>query len=64
MPDGMWGHCNHNPDGSYSIFINAKLSYEMQRKVYLHELNHIKNSDFEKHNVDVIEYYAHKEEYI
>lgn len=63
MPHGIWGHCNPNPDGSYTIFINAKLSVEMQRKVYLHELKHIKNNDFEKYNVDKIEYYAHKEEF-
>lgn len=63
MPSGVWGHCNPNPDGSYSIFINAKLNYEMQRKVYLHELRHIINNDFEKHDVDKVEYYAHKEEF-
>lgn len=64
MPDGIWGHANPNPDGSYTIFINAKLNCEMQYKVYLHELKHIKNGDFEKRDVDVIEYYAHKEVYI
>ena len=64
MPDGVWGHVNPNPDGSYTIFINAKLNYETQRKVYLHELKHIKNNDFEKHDVNKIEYYAHKEVYI
>ena len=61
MPDGVWGHCNPNPDGSYSIFINAKLDYGTQRKVCLHEMKHIKNNDFEKFDVDKIEYYAHKE---
>jgi hypothetical protein len=63
MPDGIWGHCNPNPDGSYSIFINAKLCYEMQQKVYLHELYHINNNDFEKLDVDSIEFKAHKEGY-
>lgn len=63
MPDGVWGHCNPNLDGSYSIFINAKLCFETQRNVYLHELHHIANCDFEKQDVDSIEYYAHKEGY-
>lgn len=64
LPDGIWGHSNPNPDGSYSIFINAKLSYEMQRRVYIHELKHILNKDFEKSDVNQIEYYAHKEDRI
>lgn len=64
MPDGIWGHCNPNPDGSYSIFINSKLCFEAQKKVYLHELYHITNGDFEKQDVDKIEYYARKEGYI
>lgn len=64
MPDGFKGHCNPNPDGSYSIFINAKLSFEMQREVYLHELGHILKNDFSKPSVDDIEYYAHKEDYL
>jgi len=62
MPHGIWGHCNPNPDGSYTILINAKLSNDMQKQVYLHELYHINNNDFEKNNVDTIEYYAHKKD--
>jgi len=61
MPRGFKGHCNSNPDGSYSIFINSKLSFEVQREVYLHELAHILNNDFNKFDVDEIEYNAHKE---
>jgi len=64
MPSGFRGHCNPNPDGSYSIFINAKLSYEMQREVYMHELAHILNNDFEKTDIDEIEYCAHEEGYL
>ena len=64
MPDGVWGHCNHNPDDSYSVFINAKLNFETQQKVYLHEIKHIQHNDFNKFDVDTIEYYAHKEGFI
>lgn len=35
-----------NEDGSYSIFINARMSHEMQLKAYEHALDHIKNNDF------------------
>ena len=48
-----------NEDGSHSIFINANLSYHQQMKSYLHELRHILNHDFEKADVQEIEYYTH-----
>lgn len=48
-----------NDDGSYTIFINSRLSYEMQQEVYKHEINHILNGDFDKYNADMIELYAH-----
>lgn len=37
-----------NEDGSYSIFINSRLSHEAALKAYTHALNHIKNGDFFK----------------
>lgn len=55
LPHWMGGHCNCNPDGSYSIFINARFGYEAQKEVYLHELRHIRNNDFGKFNVEEIE---------
>lgn len=55
LPCWMGGHCNCNPDGSYSILINARFGYEAQKEVYLHELRHIRNNDFEKANVEKIE---------
>lgn len=59
MPCSIGGHCNCNPDGSYTICINARLGYEEQKKVYLHELRHIHNNDFEKFNVEEIERGSH-----
>ncbi len=64
MPSGIWGHVNENPDGSYTIFINARLSTNMQQDVYFHELRHIAKNDFIKYNVDNIENAIHKEGYI
>lgn len=50
-----------NSDGSYSIFINARLSYEAQLKAYEHALSHIKNNDFENTDVQQIEAIAHEQ---
>lgn len=59
MPCDLRGHVNLNYDGSYTIFINARLSHRMQQQVYLHEMHHILNFDFERENVDEIEAIAH-----
>lgn len=48
-----------NEDGTYTVLINARMSYEMQRKALLHALKHILNDDFEKENVQQIEAAAH-----
>lgn len=50
-----------NSDGSYTIFINCKMSYEQQHKSFQHELRHINNYDFERYDVNEIEYHSHKE---
>lgn len=50
-----------NEDGTYTILINSRLNYESQMKSYLHEIRHIKNNDFDKDNVDLIEYRVRKE---
>lgn len=49
-----------NSDGSYTIFINARLSHERQIEAYAHALRHIQENDFEKENADQIEVEAHK----
>ncbi|MDY2725794.1 MAG: hypothetical protein SOV36_03125 [Anaerostipes faecalis] len=50
-----------NADGSYTIFINSKLSAERQKYEALHALFHILEKDFEKSNVGLIEENAHKQ---
>ena len=49
-----------NDDGSYTIFLNARLSGEGQRSAYKHAINHIINHDFEKYDVQAIEAGAHR----
>lgn len=48
-----------NEDGTFTVLINARMSYETQRKALLHALKHILNDDFEKENVQQIEAAAH-----
>ena len=48
-----------NEDGSYTIFINSRLNYEKQAKAYLHAMKHITGDDFQKDDVQSIEYLAH-----
>lgn len=50
-----------NEDGSYTMLINARLSYEGQYKAYKHGMSHILENDFEKSNVQQIEAVAHNE---
>ena len=44
-----------NEDGSYSIFLNARLSTNKQREAYLHALQHIFKDDFSALDADEIE---------
>lgn len=49
-----------NEDGSFTIMINARLSYEDQMKAYAHAMRHITEDDFQKENVQEIEAHAHE----
>lgn len=46
MPYFIKGQVLLDSNGDYNIYINAKLSTEIQKKVLKHELNHVKNMDF------------------
>lgn len=48
-----------NEDGSFSIFINARLSNAAQFQAYQHAMHHITNADFAKTEVQSIEAAAH-----
>lgn len=51
-----------NEDGSYTILINARLSYEGQLHAYEHAMKHINSNDFGKEDVQKIEAVAHSQE--
>lgn len=50
-----------NSDGSYTIFLNARLTHEHRLQSYKHALQHIQNGDFDldEGNVQEIETVAH-----
>jgi len=50
-----------NDDGSYTIFVNARLTTEGQASAVDHARKHITNDDFQKSDIQEIEYEAHKE---
>lgn len=45
LPDTVSAFIRENEDDSYTILINAHLSYEKQRQGYLHELEHLQDFD-------------------
>ena len=49
-----------NADDSFTIFINSRWSSEMQRKCFLHALDHVRNDDWSKESVGQIEGQAHE----
>lgn len=60
LPDGTSETVSENSDGTYSIFINARLSTDRQLRAYRHALKHIRSGDFDKIDVQAIELNAHQ----
>lgn len=60
LPPRVKGLTHPNPDGTYTVFLNARLSIETQRQTYRHELRHIRQGDFSGGDVQLIEAYAHE----
>lgn len=60
MPATIPAYSIANLDFSYTIVINSRLNYERQLIAYNHEIQHIKNDDYDKKcSADIIECYAH-----
>lgn len=65
MPTTIRSFAKANSDGSFTIVINSKLSYESRLERYKHELFHITNGDFDhdkEESVQVVEARAHAPE--
>lgn len=48
-----------NEDGTFTIFIDKKLTFEAQRERFLHALRHLFGDDFEKYSAQIAELEAH-----
>lgn len=48
-----------NGDDTYTIFLNARLSWEQVMLGYAHAMHHIVNGDFDRENADRIETASH-----
>lgn len=48
LPSGVKGFTLADKDGDYTIFLNARQTREMNKKAYIHELQHIQNDDFHR----------------
>lgn len=60
LPTTIRGFSRETSEG-YVIVINSRMSSDMQLRAYKHELEHIKNDDFNSHkSVDVIEALRHE----
>ena len=45
--------------GGYTIYLNARLSYQDRVKAYMHALKHVERNDWSKDNIQMIEKEAH-----
>ena len=59
--DGMKANevVTENEDGSYTIFLNNNLCESKRIRAFYHAINHIKERDFKKEDVQEIENKAH-----
>lgn len=47
MPPGMHGAATKNEDGSFTVFLDPRDPDPVQRRAYMHELEHIQNGDLD-----------------
>jgi len=59
LPTTISAYVASNPDATYTIFLNSRLTWERRMQAYQHELEHIKNGDYERRSSDMIEMHAH-----
>ena len=60
LPCSVKAYVVANSDMSYTIVLNSNLSREQNVRSYAHELEHIRNGDYDKKcNADLIEFYTH-----
>ena len=61
MPTDVRGFLVADVEGGHTVVLNARLSWEMNRKTYLHELRHIQGGDrYTDEDADDLEEKRHK----
>ena len=61
LPTTIRSYCVETPDGYHTIVLNARMSHEMNRRGYDHEVGHILRDDFHSlEDIDEIEARAHE----
>lgn len=48
LPTDVRGFTLADQEGDYTIYLNARQSYEINRQTYRHELRHIQGDDFHR----------------
>lgn len=46
LPYSVRGYVQEDPNGDFNIYINGRLSYEVQQATIKHELSHIERGHF------------------
>lgn len=59
LPTSISAYVVSNPDASFTIVLNSKMSFERQIQSYWHEIEHIRSGDYERNSADMIELYSH-----
>lgn len=56
MPCSVASNVVENPDGSFTLYLNSRMTRERNIKGYLHEMNHLKNADLNNcYNIQEVE---------
>ena len=60
MDPGIPEQITLNSDGSYTLFLNSRASHDTQIHCFYHAADHIRHNDWEKSDVQEIEFAAHR----
>ena len=50
LPTSVRGFCYHDDDGEEFVVLNSRLTWEMNKKTWKHEMDHIRSGDLDNPN--------------
>lgn len=60
LPVSIAGYTISNPDNTYTVVLNARLTFERRMQAYRHEMGHILAGDYDRIvDADLIELHSH-----